>query len=125
MDFSTQVIKVLDELGKKFGVAIDWSNKNVTPYIKDLGHRIVKLEIAEHTLWLIAWSIVLIVSLYILHRIHKEFEEINGWVSALIVISVLLCGSEVYRIVECNVLPEAVVIEKINETVHYMNDSDN
>lgn len=28
---SENIIKVLDELGKRFGIAIDWSSENVTP----------------------------------------------------------------------------------------------
>ena len=31
---SDQIIKVLDNLCDKFGLAIDWSSKNVQPYLR-------------------------------------------------------------------------------------------
>ena len=30
---SDEIIKVIDELGKRFGIVIDWSSENVLPYI--------------------------------------------------------------------------------------------
>lgn len=31
-----EIIKILDYIGSKFGVAIDWTDKNVTPYLQEL-----------------------------------------------------------------------------------------
>lgn len=45
---SEEVIKVLDELAKKFGIAIDWTSENVLPYVTDLCDRIVKYSIATN-----------------------------------------------------------------------------
>lgn len=44
MSFSNELIKILDDLGKRFGIAIDWTKQNVMPYIEDLGKRIIKYE---------------------------------------------------------------------------------
>lgn len=33
---SNEVIKVLDHICDKFGIAIDWSSSNVMPYLQDL-----------------------------------------------------------------------------------------
>jgi len=41
---ANEIIKVLDNLGEKFGIAIDWSSANVVPYLQDLMTRIVKYE---------------------------------------------------------------------------------
>lgn len=30
---SQEIINVLDNLGEKFGIAIDWSNENILPYL--------------------------------------------------------------------------------------------
>ena len=42
---SENIIKVLDELGKRFGIAIDWSSENVTPYLQSLMSRFITNEI--------------------------------------------------------------------------------
>lgn len=36
MKVSEQIIEVLEYLGEKFGVAIDWSSDNVLPMVKEL-----------------------------------------------------------------------------------------
>ena len=33
---SEEVIKILDNLGEKFGVAIDWTSENIAPYLTKL-----------------------------------------------------------------------------------------
>ena len=41
MEWSNQLIAVLDELGRRFGIAIDWTQQNIVPYALDLMRRIV------------------------------------------------------------------------------------
>lgn len=36
-----EIIKVLNDLGEKFGIAIDWTSQNVMPYIQDLVNRYI------------------------------------------------------------------------------------
>ena len=38
---SEEIIKVLDELGKRFGIVIDWSNQNIIPYLQELLKRFI------------------------------------------------------------------------------------
>lgn len=33
---SNEIIKVLDDLSERLGIAIDWSSQNVMPYLQDL-----------------------------------------------------------------------------------------
>ncbi len=33
---SNQIIEVLNEICNKFGLAIDWTSKNVQPYLQEL-----------------------------------------------------------------------------------------
>jgi len=35
MEVSDQIIKVLDNLGQKFGVAVDWTQSNIMRYKND------------------------------------------------------------------------------------------
>lgn len=38
---SDEIIKVLDKIGEKFGIAIDWTRQNILPYLQDLGKRFI------------------------------------------------------------------------------------
>lgn len=38
---SEEIIKVLDDLGERFGIAIDWTSQNVMPYLQDLASRYI------------------------------------------------------------------------------------
>ena len=42
---SEEIIKVLDELGKRFGIALDWSNQNIMPYLQELLKSFIKMEL--------------------------------------------------------------------------------
>lgn len=53
MKFSNEIIKILDDLGKRIGFAIDWSNKNVMPYLEELMRRFITWEIATSIIWII------------------------------------------------------------------------
>lgn len=44
---SDQIIKLLEYMGDKIGVAIDWTQENVMPYVEDLVKRFVTLNIVE------------------------------------------------------------------------------
>lgn len=44
---SEEIIKVLDELGKRFGLAIDWSNQNIIPYLQELMERFISFRNAQ------------------------------------------------------------------------------
>ena len=44
---SEQIIKLLEYMGDKIGVAIDWTQENVMPYVEDLVKRFITLNIVE------------------------------------------------------------------------------
>lgn len=59
---SEEIIKVLDELGKRFGVAIDWSNQNILPYLQELGKRFIIYKTATGILTIITLSILIAIT---------------------------------------------------------------
>ena len=48
---SKEVIKILDALAEKFGLAIDWTSANVLPYLQQLCRKYVTYEITTSTVW--------------------------------------------------------------------------
>lgn len=63
MSFSENLINIFNDLGKKMGVVIDWSDKNVMPYLNDLTNRIVDYKMLIVSMLLVIGVIILIVAL--------------------------------------------------------------
>ena len=47
-----EIIKIINELCAKFGIAIDWTSQNVMPYLQELMGRIVKYKIIGNSIGL-------------------------------------------------------------------------
>lgn len=121
---SNEIIKVLDDLSKRFGIAIDWSSTNIMPYLQDLMARIVKYETYTSTMWLIFGIIVFIIGLYCIYKALKiaKSETIgNGPLMTIfvvlgvfsLVIGYISIFGEITDIIEVNTVPEKYIIEEI------------
>lgn len=65
---SEEIIKVLDNLAQKFGIAIDWTNQNILPYLQDLMGRYISLQNSYAIVWIVI-SIIMIIGSIILIKI--------------------------------------------------------
>ena len=119
MTISSEIIEVLDYLGEKFGIAIDWTSNNVLPYLQTLVDKFIKWEISTSILW-IAIAVFVMVGMIILINL-KGVREINEetygmlWVPiiALIIVSFIVICIQIFDIVECNVFPEKALYDFI------------
>ena len=75
MTISNQIIEVLDAICEKFGVVIDWTANNVTPYLQDLCHRIVTYEIATSVVWIVLQVSIVFLAFYIRNKKVKPYSE--------------------------------------------------
>lgn len=107
---SEEIIKVLDELGKRFGMAIDWSNQNVMPYLQDLMGRFIAYRNTQAIIWIIISIIVICLSIWGIKKILKwkkenKIEEYDdGWGSFLLGIIGLICALCVFiPVLICNI----------------------
>ena len=75
MTVSSEIIEVLDYLGEKFGIAIDWTSNNVLPYLQALVDKFIKWEISTSIVW-IAIAAFVIAMIIILMNL-KTFRKIN------------------------------------------------
>ena len=74
---SEEIIKVLDYLGEKFGVAIDWTQENVLPYLQDLLSRFAAYRIAISVFWIIAAIAGFFLSFYFGKKIVASFKTVR------------------------------------------------
>ena len=119
MTISSEIIEVLDYLGEKFGIAIDWTNNNVLPYLQALVDKFIKWEISTSILWIAIAAFIIVMAITLINL--KGFREINEetygmlWVPAGLLILgffVVICV-QIFDIIECNIFPEKVLYDFI------------
>jgi len=128
---SEEIIKILDDLAQRFGIAIDWTAANVMPYLQDLFDRFILWEIWTSVVWLALGVLMIVIPLAIfVHVVRqtKKDEDYDGdwfWdlgvIFALIsfVLGVIISMCQIFDIVEALTIPEKTLIDYIN----YMKDS--
>ena len=119
MTVSSEIFEVLDYLGEKFGIAIDWTSNNVLPYLQALIDKFIKWEIFTSILWIAiaAFIIVMTITLMNLKRFRKINEETDGMLyvlAGLLILGffVVIC-IQIFDIIECNIFPEKILYDFI------------
>lgn len=132
---SKEIIEIFDYIGEKFGIAIDWTQENIIPYLTDLLGRYVTFNIVIHAIGLflgIAGTVCAIVMLtHIYFRANREksiFWELNcykeemlssgGMVASIIsgVIGLVSLATLIYNpveLLEWIFIPEFQLIEDL------------
>lgn len=72
---SSQIIDVINELCSKFGIAIDWSQKNVQPYLESLVIKAVNYELYTSIMWIVIGAILFGIGLFYLSKANKCKER--------------------------------------------------
>lgn len=107
---SDEIIKILDDLARRLGIVIDWSSKNIMPYLQDLMSRFIDYEVATSIAYIIIGIICCIGGIILLRKCN-EFGLI--WI-ILIIIGIFIIGIQTFDIIECYTIPEKVIYEYIN-----------
>lgn len=75
MTFSEQFKDIFNMLCEKIGVAIDWTQENIIPYVMELCKRFVILNIVEEALWLVSGIIAVVVIGFLFKAIFKDYKR--------------------------------------------------
>lgn len=130
---SEEIIKVLDDLGQRFGIAIDWSSQNVLPYLQDLSARFIGYRNISAIIWIVVSVIMFIVTgivlKVVLKYIGKYYDSLDShlydedrvlakgvaWFIAGIFIFafILVITLNIRGLIQNICLPEATIIEYI------------
>lgn len=127
---SEEIIKVLDNLGEKFGIAIDWTSQNILPYLQDLMSRFISLKNIQAIIWIIVSIVVILVTILVIIGTIKYIKKQNkkvcdyedtificvlvDFIVAMIAITflmILLCN--IYGLFQNIYTPELTLIEYI------------
>lgn len=127
---SEEIIKVLDELGKRFGIVIDWSNQNIIPYLQELLKRFICYRNITACVWIIISIAITISGVVMIRFLNKWRKSDNydkdycsdddmlagmGYIFSICIIAVgigLIIGN-MFGIVKNVCMPEMVVYEYI------------
>lgn len=127
---SDEIIKILDDLGKRLGIAIDWSSENIIPYLKDLISRFASYEVMTSVVWIVTALVIIIgcsIGIYAVNRHANKVLENNpysdwkggkGLLTTVFIIAIgcfvicIIC--QALDIVTCYTLPEKMILEYIN-----------
>lgn len=122
---SEEIIKILNDLGERFGILIDWSSENILPYLQDLMNRFIKYDIAINILIIILGIIFLIIAILAIKKIIKDKKEIQYYelldegilqtITVIISFIIIICSfaTAPTKIIQDIYLPEKTLYEYI------------
>ena len=126
MTISSEITNILNDLGSRFGVVIDWTSQNVTPYIQELISRIAKLEMCNSIIALLFGIICVIATILCIRFTVKHYEDvIDEFIGISIVTISIICGILMLILIPVGIdgltkaiyLPELTAIEYIQNLI--------
>lgn len=131
MEFSKEIINVLDYLCGKFGIAIDWTSDNVMPYLEDLCGRYINYEVYTSIAWCVVVAAILVVIglVWIIGVIVNRFSRSNTDIPEVcfvfffifLAISFITWTVQAFDIIECYTIPEKTILEYLKYLMNTSN----
>ena len=130
---SDEIIKVLDDLSQRFGIAVDWTSSNVLPYLQDLTQKYVNYRLAMSVMELVLGILLFVVAVKLVREAkrqhYKANEEGRGYfeddfreviamaclagAAFAIFIDIILIPSALGDIVTCMTFPEKLILDEL------------
>lgn len=131
---SAQIIEVLNDICEKFGIAVDWTSKNIQPYLKELMTKCINYKLATDIVWLVVGIVLLIIGGALLRfafnnnrkyheikdyyeQMHSNLDDVAGiqFIIAMIAIciSIILILYFTINLVTCVTFPEKVILDMV------------
>lgn len=113
--WASQVIAVADDLCKRFGIAIDWSQENILPVLKTLASKLISFEIYTSIFWLILGVAMLTIGIICVKKgiqTSEDDAEFLVYLFGAIFLGVgglVLVIAQTYDIIKCTTFPEMYI----------------
>ncbi|EGT5282657.1 TPA: hypothetical protein KPE78_001141 [Clostridioides difficile] len=124
MEFSEQIIKILDNLSDKVGMTIDWSNTNVIPYLQTLTTKYINYEVSTSIFWIVICVIGIVVGallIYIDWKYDKgDFPVFIDLGLFFIVLSAVFIIIQSIDIITAKTFPEKIILNYLLEIKKYI-----
>lgn len=127
---SNQIIEVLNDICNKFGLAIDWTNKNVQPYLQELIAKCVAYKFATSILWLIFGILVCTIGSVLAKMAvgswkkyqKKPYSDYDMYCvtqgiasGTLLTVGIVMVVCNITTMITCKTFPEKVVLDMITQ----------
>lgn len=134
-----EIIKLLDELAKRFGIVIDWTSENVMPYLEDLFNRFITYHIVADVFCIILLFAMICFDIWFIKKSYKMYEEDGDniffenfhfgkdattlWIATLVIViivsivSLILGLTALIEIPKLIFIPEVFVIDWLNTNI--------
>ena len=117
MQVSDQIIEVLNYLGEKLGVTIDWTSENVLPYVQTLCGKYINWEIATSVVWLVAGIALIILAVISFKGARNPNINDEGFLyvffAILLISGIIMIFFQIFDIIKCIYIPELQIYEYI------------
>lgn len=132
MTVSEQIIQVIDALCDKFGIAVDWTGKNILPYIETLCGKLITYEIGTSIAWMAIMILSSVGSIIAAKKLAPTFKKglkeqgtldddwtIGTWlaIAGLVIVNlatIIVVVVQVMDIIQCVTFPEMYIFEYIS-----------
>lgn len=118
MQISSEIIEVLEYLGQKFGIAIDWTAKNVQPYLEELVAKFIAWETQTSIAWIVISGTVTVIALIVAVALtlFSDCPEVGWYMFAFVaIIAIIIIFCQVFDIIECKTFPEKAIFDYIQQ----------
>lgn len=118
---SDEIIKLLDDLGQRFGIAIDWSSENVLPYLYDLMSRYIKYETMTSIMWMVIGVIGLLLGIIFIYKGFKSDDPDDVGFACIFIFVAIACIViiifQINDIITVNTIPEKMIYEYLSNSI--------
>lgn len=117
MQVSDQIIDVLNYLGEKLGVTIDWTSENVLPYVQTLCGKYINWEIATSIVWIVVGLILIVLAIISFKGARNPEIYDEGFLYVvfvmLLIFGVVIIFNQIFDIIKCIYIPELKIYEYV------------
>lgn len=111
MQVSDQIIQVLDYIGKKLGLTIDWTSENVLPYVQTLCNKYINWEIATSIIWIVIGIVYVVLSVILITKFWDD--DFGGIFFMILGIGITIIGFQIFDIIRCIYFPELQIFQYV------------
>ena len=129
---SEEIIKILNILSEKIGISINWTQRNIIPYLEQICQKYVNYEIATSIVWIIIGLLFIIFLIYFnkslknyKNSINKNRDDFLYFISFIaiifFIISIIIIITQIFDIVTCITFPEKIIIDELRSIYYNLN----
>ena len=110
---SSEIIKLLDELCARFGIAVDWTSENVMPQLEIIADKLVRYEHVTSIMLLVFGAILIAVGVtLVIADMKLDWDGFGCFIGIVIIVGgTIISIKQIIDIIACKTFPEKILID--------------